>query len=50
MAEKKGGFHSLEKRIHQLEDEDRAKEQKASGGEERKAPQQAPPKQEPPKK
>ena len=49
MAEKKGGFHSLEKRIHQLEDEDRAKEQKASGGEEKK-PAQEPPKQAPPRK
>lgn len=53
MAEKKGGFHALEKRIHQIEDEDRAQERKASGGEQREekkgAAHQAP-KQEPPKK
>jgi hypothetical protein len=55
MAEKKGGFHALEKRIHQMEDEDRTQtqERKASGGgeprEERKERSEAP-KQEPPKK
>ena len=42
MAEKKGGFHNLEKRIHQIEDEDRATEQKTSGGTEKKAPKQEP--------
>lgn len=51
MAEKKGGFHDLEKRIHQIEDEDRAKEQQTSGGAEKKAPKQEPmEKQEAPRK
>ena len=53
MAEKKGGFHALEKRIHQIEDEDRTQqERKASGGEQReqKNASHDAPKQEPPKK
>lgn len=48
MAEKKkGGFHALEKRIHQIEDEDRAKEVKGPEDEKKKAQQAA---SEPPKK
>ena len=56
MAEKKGGFHALEKRIHQMEDEDRTQERQASGGgeqrQERKERHEGheAPKQEPPKK
>lgn len=46
MAEekKKGGFHSLEKRIHQIEEEDRAKAAQESKPEEKKAPAKEPPK------
>ncbi|HTN53180.1 MAG TPA: hypothetical protein VML50_12300 [Anaeromyxobacter sp.] len=47
MAEgKKGGFHALEKRIHEIEDEDQAQEKKASEGKEgRPEPKrEAPPK------
>lgn len=47
MAEKKkGGFHALEKRIHQIEDEDKAQEAKAA--EEKKEHEAAA--KEPPKK
>lgn len=45
MAEKKkGGFHALEKRIHQIEDEDKDKELKAAEEEKKQAAAKEPPK------
>lgn len=41
---KKGGFHSLEKRIHQIEEEDRTKATQESKPDEKKAPAKEPPK------
>ncbi len=42
MPEKKRGFHALEKRIHEIEEEDRAAELRTGepekGGKEREAP------------
>jgi hypothetical protein len=44
--EKKRGFHALEKRIHEMEEEDRSQDRKASEGKEPR-PQE---KKEPPRK
>lgn len=35
MAEKKKGFHALEQRIHDMEEQDKAGERTASGGEQK---------------
>ncbi len=42
MAEKKRGFHALEKRIHEMEEEDRSHEQRGATPEKEPSKREAP--------